>query len=492
MSWRRRSNALSGLAGLVTRPSMLVWFGGLLTWLYAVAYLANPDLPGNSAAAPAGWTAWWDQSHSMTSAMALAHSHLSAELHLYPLGYAVLGAVFAPTMPMHAFFFVDLASLLIAFVAFVSVARRCGMAPLWGCVIFILAVRGDRVLFDQWVIPWSTTPTAAVLWVLLAVAAAHMEGVRRPLLLGLIAACVPLLRPTDSVLAVPALVGCLLVDLRHRRLHWRDPALAVAGAALVVVPYGALHVAIYGWRLSDYMTHSADIGFTLHGLGWKAYVILLDPRDWIGGGMGLVPRLPWLVLGIAGLVPAVRRPVPAMLAITLLIHAILYLAYVDLLPSGFWRYKNVHYWVWAFPGFALLAVLLVRDALAPAGRWLPIGAVVAVVLLLCVRLEPRVARPGESVDALDYQLPTPGFDAAYFAEASLTDSFGVLTNVYQIRALPMEFGVRVLTLKRPIEGPVRAHGLDLESLTPVRLHAAFQLGLPPLPFAKPDAVYGPR
>ena len=75
-----------------------------------------------------------------------------------------------------------------------------------------------------------------------------------------------------------------------------------------------------------------------------------------------------------------------MLAVTLVIHSVLYLSYVDLLPTGFWRYLNVHYWTWAFPGFALLAVLLLRDLLSARFRLPAAAALAAVILLLCVRI----------------------------------------------------------------------------------------------------------
>jgi hypothetical protein len=326
----------------------------------------------------------------------------------------------------------------------------------------------------------------------MALAAAHIQGRRHPFLLGLTAVALPILRPTDALMALPPLAACLLVDWHHRRLRWRDAAaFAVAVLALAVL-YGALHVRIYGWRPSFYMTMSADIGFTLHNLGWKAYVILVDPTAWIGGGEGLLRRAPWMILGVAGLVTALRRPITAMLAITLTIHSLLYISYVDLLPTGFWRFLNVHYWTWSFPGFALLALMLLRDLLARDRRRLAAVSMAGVLAILCIHLDPRPASDGASVDALDYAVPNASFDPVYFGDLTLHDADGTLANIKQVRAITLPGTIRVLTLTRSLHGDVAAIGDGLNDVTPTRLHIMARLGIPFWPWHRPDGFFGPQ
>jgi hypothetical protein len=51
-------------------------------------------------------------------------------------------------------------------------------------------------------------------------------------------------------------------------------------------------------------------------------------------GEGLLRRAPWVALGIAGSTPAIPRGgSPALLALILVVHAVLYLSYVDLMPT---------------------------------------------------------------------------------------------------------------------------------------------------------------
>ena len=116
-------------------------------------------------------------------------------------------------MPQDPFLLVDLASLLVTYAAFLAFARRCGIAPAWSVALFVLAAGADPVLFGEWVIPWNTSPLASILWLLFATAAAHMQGRRRPATLGVLVALVPMLRPTDLLIACVPITGSLAADL---------------------------------------------------------------------------------------------------------------------------------------------------------------------------------------------------------------------------------------------------------------------------------------
>lgn len=115
-------------------------------------------------------------------------------------------------------------------------------------------------------------------------------------------------------------------------------------------------------RPSPYTPYFEQYGFNVGWLGWKAYVLLVVPRGWFGEGLELFEYAPWLLLGYAGMIaagwsPASRRPVVPIVAAAGLLHAIVMLAYVDLLPTGLWRFDNVHYFKWLFGLFAVRFVL---------------------------------------------------------------------------------------------------------------------------------------
>jgi hypothetical protein len=464
----------------------------ILTVLYMADYLGYPALPGNNPNYPLGWWGWWDQSEFLQSTRALARFDFSPAQHWYPLGYAILGAPFASRMPQHPFFFVDLASLLIAYIAFTYFARRCGVGLRWSATLFVLAAAADPVLFRQWVIPWNTSPLAAVIWLLFATAAAHMQGERRPACLGALAAVAPMLRPTDLVIAGVPVLASVLADVWKRRLTLRDVVVFSVAALVPMAAYAGLHLAIYGPHPSEYMIRSRDLGFSFHDFGLKAYLILIDPRAWIGGGQGLIPRCPWLMLGFAGVLTAFRRPVPAMLAAALIVHALIYLSYVDLLPTDFWRYMVVHYWTFTFPGFALLGFLLLRDLFEPGYRAVAAGAVAAILLLLCIRLAPAPATPSQRADAVDVAVGPQDFNTIYFGDLRVTDADGTLDNIKQVRAFPLGNGIRILALTRSLADHVTVEGQGIHATTSTRLRAVIHWGFPLRGWSRADELYGPR
>ena len=208
-------------------PSPLALGGVFLAVWYSYFYLSFPETPGNAFLAGGhglGWMGWYDQGKTYDSTLALAARNFHPEAHWYPLGYALLGAPFIMSLHGHAFFFVDIVSLLAPFCGFVAFARRVGFPAPLGVPLFILATI-DPWLFRQWVIPWSSTPSAALAWLLLAATAAHMQGTRRPFWLGLLAAPLPLFRPMDVLIAVPAILWAAYFDLQARRMRWIDVAL---------------------------------------------------------------------------------------------------------------------------------------------------------------------------------------------------------------------------------------------------------------------------
>lgn len=430
----------------------------VLTLRYLGAYLADPALPGNSLQHPLGWWGWWDQSQYIASARALASRNLAPDQHWYPLGYAVLGAPFARAWPAHPFFLVNLVSLLVTAWAFLGFARRVGVAAWPAALLFGASVAVDSALFRQWAVPWNTSPTTAALWLMLLLAADHMAGRRRPALMGALVAAIAITRPTDVLPALIILGAVGLHDLWARRwAAWGTVWRAALGGAAVAAAGFALHVAIHGLRPSPYMTNSASIGFSFHAYGWKAFNLLVAPRPWWGEGQGLLARHPWIALSFIMAPFAVTRgPAVAAMAVAALAHLGLYVAYVDLLPTGLWTYLNVHYLKWMGPAFALMAWIGVAQAIGRPRGWPALAtASAAVLLLLCVRVMPAAARDEARWRGLQIPGPTPSMEQSYMkGDAAQRDAAGVLRNVVDMRLYPVPQGVRVLALRRDIVPPV--------------------------------------
>ena len=229
------------------------WGVYALTLLYALYYFANFAAPGNSVQYPLGWWGWFDQSQYMASTRNLLARQLDPAGHWYPLLYPALAVPFVRYWSMHGFFFLDLICLFGAYAGFLSFARRVGVGPLAAVPIFLVTTFAYASIGETWVEPWTTTLSAALIWGLLACAARLLPGqdVWRGwhlLALGLLAGSLPLVRPTDAVLSAIVVLFVLLSGLRGRVLRVRHLGWLMLGGAMIVLPYAALHLRIYGFH----------------------------------------------------------------------------------------------------------------------------------------------------------------------------------------------------------------------------------------------------
>lgn len=457
------------------------------------------------------WHDWQDQTLYIRSARALAAGQLDPALHYYPLLYPLLGLPFLHVWPSQPFFVADLACFLLAFAGFRVVARGFGF-PVWvAALLFAATTLAQFGIARVWVEPWTTTPAAALLWLALGAMAGLWEGARTPpiassslprrrpgpssgpiesedgasfpptsllgpglrrgsafwrnrhaIILGVALGLLPFARPGDVVIgAIVALAAALAL---YRARDRRGAVLAVASFAIAFAALGSLYVAIYGFGPSPYMRYSAQYGFNFAWLGWKAYVLLVDPRAWFGGGAGLLGYAPWLLAGAAGMIaacfatPPERRPVILAVGTAGLVYTILMLAYVDLLPSGLWRFGNVHYFKWLFPLYGLFALRFVADAVR---RPVVLLAAVPLLLALTIRLDP--VRVGARDPARMVIFPAPVgalWLPTYFATAWTTDATGEQRNSFDYHQILVAGRVRAIALRRPFAGNERWIGDD--------------------------------
>jgi hypothetical protein len=358
-------------------------------------------------------------------------------------------------------------------------------------LLFLATTLVDPRIAKLWVEPWTTTMSAAAIWLSLGIVADHLFGARltakRAALLGLLLMLIPLVRPAD--LAVSAVIAPFAL--------WRMPlrsiaAMVGAGAALLA-GFAALHLSIYGARWSDYVMLSREYGLNFADLTWKSYVLLVDPAQWFPGETGLLREMPWLLLGAAGLIvglAVLRGPARALwlcLGSAALAYCLVLFAYVDLLPSGMWRYNNVHYFKWLLPMLALATLLFVRWVRQRPG--LAGGVVAALLLLTCVRPEPVAVGADEPARALRFSTPPTPWTQIYMARSAISSRIKVQRNFFDYHQIPDgETQMIAVALKRPFIGqsfwvadahlrlPIGAPGHDLHDIQPVRSPALERLG----------------
>ncbi|WP_010185225.1 hypothetical protein [Sphingomonas sp. PAMC 26605] len=482
------------------------WPFALLALAYLLTVWRVVGLPGLRDPALLYWHDWQDQALYVRSASALAAGNFDPAVHYYPLLYPLLGMPFLSVWPSQPFFCVDLACYLLAFAGFRSVARAFGV-PVWGAaLLFAATTLAQFGIAKLWIEPWTTTPSAALLWLALGAMARLWEdprmsvprrrpgpsrervvsedsallpptsllgpGLRRgaaeggsgttPLrwpaaILGIALGLIPFARPGDAIIG--AIVALAAAVALYRARNGRAGAIAMLSFAIAFGLLATLYTLIYGPAPSPYMLYSAQYGFNFAWLGWKAYVVLVDPRGWFGEGIGLLDYAPWLLLGGAGLIaacvatPRARRPVTVAVAAAGLTYTVLMLAYVDLLPTGLWRFNNLHYFKWVLPLFGLFGVRFVLDARRRPALLL---AALPVLLALTIRLEPVRVGPGVPARLAIFPAPNAAeWIPTYFATAWMADTTGELRNSFDYHQILVGGRVYAVALRRPFTGDER-------------------------------------
>ncbi len=469
----------------------------VLVVAYLWGYALDVEAPGNNPRFPLGWWGGWDQSKYLDSALSLAAGDLHAVHHWYPLGYAFLGAPFAMLLPPgHLYLLADLLCLLGTYAGFLLFARRVGTAAPAAVLLFLLGTITCPDVLVAWVKPWNTSLSAMLIWWLLALtaqllqpAAARYLARRRcgVALIGMIVAAIPITRPTDLLVVASWAAFVTATSLLRRRAVGDDPFWLAFGACLVLLPFARVYLHIYGLHPSQYMLQSRMLGFRLDGLGWKAYTLLIDPLPWFPYGAGMLEAMPWLAAGAAGILvlPMLHgeaRALLALLTLAVVPYVALFLSYVDLLPTGLWRYGNIHYFKWTLPGFALLGFVALRELATGPRRLRVAGCFALTALLLCLRLTAVPA--GAAQPARMVQLPgeATGFDPAYFGSMAIRDRGGFERNIVDFRLMPDGQGLRLLALARPLRGMLTILSGDPRTrpgtVPPVRWRGRLGLGWP--------------
>jgi hypothetical protein len=132
----------------------------------------------------------------------------------------------APYVPINTLCYV------LVFVGFRRICARFDVGNMSAVLLFIATTALDRRIINLWVEPWTTTLSAAFVWLAFAEAARMMFGdaKQRPALLGALLMGIALVRPADVVIS--ALIGLFAL--------WRPVIVERRFAALLAVAASAL------------------------------------------------------------------------------------------------------------------------------------------------------------------------------------------------------------------------------------------------------------
>lgn len=401
------------------------------------------------------WHGWADQDRYRDSILAFARLDFSPGQHWYPLGYPLLAAPLSFLPLWLDLTLLSLGCLYAAYWGFTRVTDRLGIGRLLAVILFLASTVAYPRLGEHWITPWTTTLSAALMWQALGRAIQWQDNPapRRGFILGLILGAIPVTRPADLAVAAIIAAYVLIGAVTRRRAGALWPI--IVGGMLVIAVFLLLHLATYGWALSDYMRLSSEYGLNFRQLGWKVYLILVEPKPWFPDGHGLLRACPWLIVGAAGMIVALLpgqalRPMMALLVAVATVYTAITLCYVDLLPSGLWRYGNVHYFKWLFPLFALFAVQFCRSIRRRSVACA--AALLGLLLLSAIRLVPSAAGPDDPARVLLFPTVKSEFSHVYMAHSIIRDKSGTLRNFYEYHQVPGSHYLVAIALRRDFAG----------------------------------------
>lgn len=386
--------------------ALLLAFAGF----YTAAYMGNSLFPGNKPDHPEGWWGWWDQSQYLREAVALSHLNFSPEAYHYPVGYSLMGALFARFMPVNPFFFPDLALILGTACFWWALALRCLSRVQAFVVAAVFIIAHLPVLAKTMVIPFNTIPTQFTLLAAVWVALTDSKP-RAVLKLSALAAATYLMRPLDAVCLAPILAFSVLrLPSRQDRIYYGFSGIAIIAAAVAAT--AVLNHVIFGTWTSPYERQSLrDIGFFAFPFSHKLYWILVDGHPLFGETKpGLLFRYPWLFLVIPGAIYWVKKEGAAAGAALLSLGLIwvCYLNYNDLLPSDIYRYSLIHYFTGSFLILGLIsAAAILRGWRSRSGQAGFALAALAFLLAVGIRMEEGPLRPVPYMNGLQITAERP-------------------------------------------------------------------------------------
>ena len=464
----------------------------LLCLIYTLVYFHYSATPGNNPAFPLGWWGWFDQGEYIKSARAFLNLDFSPAQHLYPPLYSALGALGLVASAGHPFFFTNLLLLLFSFYCFCRFASL-SVSVRVAAVLFFASLVFNPTAFLQVVIPWTTTLSAALFSVVilsLTWVAEYRSGKNSmpiPLwkicLAGLCAGLIVPARPIDAVYTWPLCAAILLswywapasgesrTNSRYKSLGLVCLLLSFACGPLMFL---AFNYSLSGHPGGQYFQIASSSGMHFHDVGEKFFSLIINGERVYGEPYtGLLQRQPWILLFFIGIPFLFDKRVwhVSWLAATIILWFFIYLPFGDLLPTGLWRYYNIHYFTAAFPYIALVAFVALRllwtelTAARPSTACL-VKAAVGVLIGLCLLsidfvesalwLRPKVDQSTIWVSRETSSIPTDyvdffgvsaqSFESVYFPNEAVEVMLDGtrLVPVREYRLLPVGGGTRLV------------------------------------------------
>lgn len=457
----------------------------VISIIYILLYFHTIVVPGNQFDThPLGWWGWFDQGVYLKNARNMAQWQFPQEFW-YPVLYPALGALFLSFSPGHPFFLINWACLLWFCYVFIRIAEQY-FTRIW--VLFILfgtTICQPRI-FEQFITPWTTTLCVALLstgFLALLWLDEVNKGIRQKLyiwqifLVSLSLGLVIATRPQDTIIGVVISLFFFIKWLELKKQKKAIPGwIALFTTAIIGACIGPILYLGHRYLIS----HSFEALYAFGGASLSDILPLADIPEkfislWLDGysiygeeHSGLLLQFPWLFISLSGLfwVLLSKNFILRCIATAIIVSfCFIYLPFFDLLPTGLWRFSNVHYFKWTFPYFGLFAFCVLHSVIKRKNRLALIILVSIPIILSSLHFNIRympitfnqkeniifAELPNQKIDFIDILFhKTYDYVGVYSCVTQITIDQKTLTPL-QTRLVPLKKGIRIIFV-RPIQG----------------------------------------
>lgn len=348
-----------------------------------------------------GWWGWFDQGEYLKITEQFSNLDFFNPDKLYPPLYPGIAALLWPIFKEYGYIILDAGCTLLFFLLLIKIFSDY-LTPFAVLLAVAFAYGFNRILFDQWVIPW-TTNLSSLLIIYLAYLLhrlyrsekrtykerENMDDLpstnSRKYLAFAFAICTTML-PLRPYEIIPCLVLTLgigkhtLLQIIHATTHqqsnvnnqysslkqWKRGALNLAPtlvpAALIVIAYTTYNLLTFGSIEPSYSKVVGKLGFNFLDIGFK-YASLVNDSSVFGLNDGhltnLVPWYPLMMAAAIGGTLTLATPIRYLIAASL-ISQLSYISFNDLVPTGLFAFYNIHYFTWSISviGVASFATII--------------------------------------------------------------------------------------------------------------------------------------
>jgi hypothetical protein len=380
--------------------------GILVVWF--LLYQTHPDAPPPLGRHEGiGWWGWFDQGQYLKISEQWSRLDFFNPDKYYPPLYPGIVGLLWPLFKRSGYIVLDAGCALLFFLLLTRIFRQ--YLNRFAVLLAVAFSYGfNRVLFDQWVIPWTTNLSSLLIIVLAWIlhrqyrpkqdTVTYIDSIKsqscsnknRDLAIAIgICAAMLALRPYEIIpslvltlgIGINALNQSLLSaassqqsDAKGRRWHQLKKAITTLApillpASLILAFYIMYNLHTFGSVEPSYSKEINDMGFNFLDIPFK-YASLVNDSSLYGIENGhLTHAVPWYPLMLATAIVGaftLATPIRYLVAASLLSQTS-YLAFNDLVPTGLFTFNNIHYFTWSIAvigtaPFATIANLLKINA----------------------------------------------------------------------------------------------------------------------------------